>query len=779
MVKKYKINHKKILYLFLYPFLLVYFLFIFFDYLYTKDSVDKKAKTFVQNSYISDLSFRRWIASHNGVYVKVTENTPPSPHLAHIENRDITMDNGTKLTLMNPFYAFRQLKSDFDESLGANTRLTGLRYLNENNKPDDWEKKQLKYFEATKKDEIFELVEDNNTKNYRYMKALMVEADCLRCHAHKGFLIGDYAGGISISVPYDSFYLGSIKGFFSRVVIYTIVFALILIIFIFVFKKTMKKEEELIHKLFEKDKEIDKTYHLFDVGNVVILKWKRDSNWSLEYISKNVKNVLGYTKDEFLSGSVNYIDILHEDDKDNIIKKVKSSIKSNFQNFMHKPYRLISKDGKEIWVSDTTQILRDDDGNITHFVGYLMDITNYKNTQKQLSELEDRFQLAIDSTKDGLWDWNISTNEVFFSQKWKSVLGYEDDEVSNKFIEWEKLVHPDDILSTLEELNHHIFGHTDYYENEHRLRHKDGHWLWMLGRGKALFDENGKAYRMIGFHTDITATKQLEENLRNLNENLEKEVQTQLQELREKEQILIQQSKLATMGEMIGNIAHQWRQPLNSLSLKKDILIDSYYAKELNDDEVDEFDNKVDDLLQYMSKTIDDFRNFFVPTKEKVYFDLLKSVDEILNIVSTQLQNHQIKLVVNNNDNNAIELLGYPNEFKQVIINLINNSKDAIMNRQSKKEIIDGEILIDLHFDNRQNIEVIVKDNGGGIPQDILNKIFEPYFTTKFKSQGTGLGLYMSKTIIEKNMNGSLLAENIDDGAKFIIKLDSAVNNAV
>jgi signal transduction histidine kinase len=263
-------------------------------------------------------------------------------------------------------------------------------------------------------------------------------------------------------------------------------------------------------------------------------------------------------------------------------------------------------------------------------------------------------------------------------------------------------------------------------------------------------------------------SKKLLDEIKQMNGNLENIVKEQVEDIRKKEQLLIQQSKLATLGEMLGNIAHQWRQPLNSISLYKELIIDDYYEETLDDDKIEEFDESVDGLLQYMSKTIDDFRNFFIPSKDKVKFTLTKSIDEILNIVNAQLKSNNIHLLVKNHYEDEVTINGYPNEFKQVVMNIISNSKDAIMKLQHDGKIQDGQIVIDL-YKNENNIKIDISDNGGGIPEDIINKIFEPYFTTKFKSQGTGLGLYMAKTIVEKNMAGTLSVKNSEDGAVFTI----------
>ncbi len=240
-----------------------------------------------------------------------------------------------------------------------------------------------------------------------------------------------------------------------------------------------------------------------------------------------------------------------------------------------------------------------------------------------------------------------------------------------------------------------------------------------------------------------------------------------LTEIKTKDKLIQQQSKMATMGDMIGNIAHQWRQPLNVVGvniMKLELLNDINY----NDKEIQTIADNTNKSLQYMSKTIDDFRNFFAIKKDKDYFFIEEVTEEAKSIINTQLIDLNINLNIENNCK-KLEIFGYKNELLQVILNILNNAKDAIMTKK-QKDLFDGEISIKVYcIDN--NINIDIQDNAGGIPKDIISKIFDPYFTTKFKSKGTGLGLYMSKIIIETNMNGSLLVSNDINGAKFTISL--------
>jgi len=253
-------------------------------------------------------------------------------------------------------------------------------------------------------------------------------------------------------------------------------------------------------------------------------------------------------------------------------------------------------------------------------------------------------------------------------------------------------------------------------------------------------------------------------------DDITEQVSTQ-NELKEKEILMLHQSKLAAMGEMIGNIAHQWRQPLTivsslvmamQLKLEMDMYEEKYFNEKLSN---------INDSLQHMSKTIDDFREFFKPQKEKKVFNLRYLYKKIDNLVGDDFRSKGIEIIHNLKD---VEIKGFDNELVQVLINIMNNAIDAIVAQNQTKKLI----FIN-SYKKDKNAMIEIQDNGGGINDDIINKIFEPYFTTKHKSQGTGIGLYMSSEIIKKHMNGEILVKNTEyeyenscfKGAKFSIIL--------
>lgn len=254
------------------------------------------------------------------------------------------------------------------------------------------------------------------------------------------------------------------------------------------------------------------------------------------------------------------------------------------------------------------------------------------------------------------------------------------------------------------------------------------------------------------------------ELLQELNENLENQVEREVAKNREKDELLILQSRQAAMGEMIGNIAHQWRQPLNAIGLMVYDLTDALRFGEISPAYIDKSEAEIKAVLNHMSQTIDDFRNFFKPNKEKHYFSLNEVVKTSVSFLEATLKSAGIKLITE--IDREIMLFGYASEFAQVLLNIINNARDALLDKKPATPTI----RVAAKQEKDQAILRVI-DNAGGIPPEITHKIFDPYFTTKEQGKGTGVGLYMSKNIIEKNMSGSIYAHNNRHGAELIIKI--------
>ncbi|PLX71113.1 MAG: hypothetical protein C0602_02400 [Denitrovibrio sp.] len=298
-------------------------------------------------------------------------------------------------------------------------------------------------------------------------------------------------------------------------------------------------------------------------------------------------------------------------------------------------------------------------------------------------------------------------------------------------------------------------------------------------------------YDLLIVINDVTKIKELEEELSRknkalemMNETLQRRVEDEISQRLKHEQLLFEQKKFADMGEMLSSIAHQWRQPLNVLGLVLQSVYDSA-DKNLSDyKDTEELAKTGFEMITYLSETITDFRDFFRPTKEKAEFNVAHATLTALKLTQTQIEESGITLKFQCAcDGEDLEpcsiedpsecisdmpmVVGFKNEFKQVLMNLIYNARDSV-----KAYCEQGKALIKVSIENDEN-EIIIKiyDNGGGVPDELAEKIYDPYFTTKQDINGTGIGLYMCKTIVEKHFSGKLTHMNIDDGVSFKISI--------
>jgi signal transduction histidine kinase len=247
-----------------------------------------------------------------------------------------------------------------------------------------------------------------------------------------------------------------------------------------------------------------------------------------------------------------------------------------------------------------------------------------------------------------------------------------------------------------------------------------------------------------------------------INKTLKEKVENAVRENRQKDQAMFQQSRLAQMGEMISMIAHQWRQPLAAISSTSASINLKARLNKLDKDSAIELSDKISNYSLHLSSTIDDFRGFFKDRKIKSETDFNELVDSVLNIVEISITNKNIKIIKELNCSEKFST--YPNELKQVLLNLIKNAEDVLIEKNVKNPYIK---IKSYKKDDKIVLEII--DNGGGVDENIMEKIFDPYFSTKNKRDGTGLGLYMSKTIIEEHCGGKIFVQNGEEGAIFKI----------
>lgn len=404
-----------------------------------------------------------------------------------------------------------------------------------------------------------------------------------------------------------------------------------------------------------------------------------------------------------------------------------------------------------------------------------------KRAEEALRESEERFRIMADGITQMIWVTDPLGRLLFVNRAYREFFGVTLEEVQSTG--WQPPVHPDDAAANIGEF-HACLTEQRSFRSKTRVRRHDGEWRWIESNGQPRFSATGEFLGMVGSSPDITDHEHTEEELRRLGVSLEQRVEERtadlvrtisslqseyvereqaVRELGEKDRLLIQQSRLAAMGEMINQIAHQWRQPLNVVGMHLQHLLLFYDAGNFDRALLKDSIDSSMKLIQHMSETIEDFRNFFKPDKDRERFCINHAVQQAISLVKGGFTSDYIRIVTKLECDRYID--GYPNEFSQALLNILQNARDALVER----EVPNRRIRVAASIQNGRGV-VTISDNAGGIPEEIRERIFEPYFSTK-GLQGTGIGLFMSKNIIEHNMSGCITVSNNADGAEFRIEI--------
>jgi len=382
---------------------------------------------------------------------------------------------------------------------------------------------------------------------------------------------------------------------------------------------------------------------------------------------------------------------------------------------------------------------------------------NLQNELKELYKIKNAFDSLLDHTSDFIYIKDKQHRFVAVSATFAKITNHKNkDDILGKtdfdiFCKEDATIYYDEQRKVLED-GIELLDIEEPYKNEL------GEQRWISTSKKPLFDKNNNIIGLIGISRDITRRKQLENNLKD-------ELENQIKILMEKDQVIAQQTKLIAMGEMIENIAHQWRQPLNSINASVMIIADKIEEYNIYNEDINSELDDIEEITIYMSNTIDDFRNLYTQDKQQIKFKLSDILNRTISIVKKIFIYNNI--VIKYKPSIDIELFNYKNELEQALLVILNNAKDALINNKVKNKTINIDIITD-----EQKVYIKISDNAGGIKEEYLEKIFEPYFTTKHKKQGIGLGLYTSKMLIEESMNGELLVANIRNGVVFTIILN-------
>jgi len=383
---------------------------------------------------------------------------------------------------------------------------------------------------------------------------------------------------------------------------------------------------------------------------------------------------------------------------------------------------------------------------------HLLEVTS-KELQEQTQEQKRIHQELNTKTKTleriqemsglGSWELDLKTMKISWSYGSYKIYNIDPSLQAPNYDEFLEMVLPED-REKLKEVQKALED-GEIHSTEIRVKRNDGKVITVVESGKVLYDEMNQAIKIVGTTLDIT-------------------------DIRLKDTMLMQQAHSAQMGEMINMIAHQWRQPLNAISSAAIKLNLQNSMGILSEEEITQTSQFIEKMTQKMSQTINDFMDFAKPTKQKEYIKFDEILEEILAIIGPQLHNRDIILTTKIETN--VELYTYKKELEHILINILSNARDAL----EEQSVIEKRIHLHIYLKNALCI-IKIQDNAGGIDEAIIERIFDPYFSTKETHKGTGLGLYMSKKILQEHLNGDIFVRNNEDGAEFTILLDRTNEN--
>lgn len=494
---------------------------------------------------------------------------------------------------------------------------------------------------------------------------------------------------------------------------------------------------------------------LYESNLVAIFFWNSDGK--ISDANQAFCDLIGYSAEECRAAAFMWREITSPESR----LKDQAAMEEAAAHGVSRPYEkslVNQKNGERVEVLTAVASMMDaqEEG-----IGFAVDLTDLKRAEKALIKSESTLKLAIETTELGIFDLDLASGKGEWSAIAKGHYGLPPNADLDLTLALEAM-NPEDRprLERVVADAKSARGSGAYNETYRVTGIGDKEERWLSMRARVSHDAEGNPARLTGACLNITETILAHEKVR---EEMAERLQA-VEDLRRQEQLLIRQGRLAAMGEMIANIAHQWRQPLNTLGL----IIQEFPAVQqrglLTPEYLDAAISRAMQVINYMSQTIDGFRNFFGPDKEKQTFHPAEILEKTVAILDAAFAELNLELKVQA-DPEAV-IYGTPNEYSQVILNILMNAKDALIERR----VEDPTVKVRL-FREKGRTVLTVEDNAGGIPDEIFEKIFDPYFTTKGPDRGTGIGLFMSKTIIEKNMNGRLSVRNTDAGAEFRIEV--------
>ena len=737
----------------------------------TKQEEDAQSQARV--AYEKDVIYRRWNAVHGGVYVSVTKETQPNPHLSDIPERDISTPSGKMLTLMNPAYMTRQAHELEKQKLGVRGHITSLNPIRPENAPDSWETEALRAFERG--DAEISSVEDIEGKKYmRLMRPLITEKGCLKCHAKQGYHEGDIRGGISVSIPMEPFWAIERKHVITFALVYGLLWMAGLCGLGLGGQRLMRTErerrqaEEALQKAHEElEKKVEERTADLAKANIflkqeisqreIVEKQTKQLQeylqlqinrmpiglivWDLEFRVQSwnpaAEGIFGYRAKEAI-GKHPY-DLIVPKEFQSHVDVVWHGLLEGDTN-ANSVNDNITKDGRTITCEWSNTPIKEADGTVVGVLSMVQNITDRKQAEESLRESEEKYRDLVENINDVIYAANTEGIITYVSPVVEAQTGYRPSEVISK--SFSEFIYHEDLPFVMGQFQKILSG--EMAPRQYRIVKKSGETLWIQSSSRPIF----KGDNIIGFRgsfVDITHFKNMEEQLR----------QTQ---------------KMESIGTLAGGIAHDFNNILGIILGNTELALDDvpeWNPARLNLEEVRIASLRAKDVVRQLL-------SFARKTKlEKKPTNIIPIIKESLKLLRSSIPT---SIEIRQNIPKDIDtILADPTQIHQVLINLCTNADHAmpdggIIEVTLKNVALDEDTAAQYpELNPGRYVNLTVADTGHGISQGDIDRIFDPYFTTKEVGRGTGMGLAVVHGIV-KGHNGLITVESeLGKGTTFSI----------
>ncbi|MDM8535302.1 PAS domain S-box protein [Desulfobacterales bacterium HSG17] len=680
-----------------------------------------------------DVSIRLWVTSHGGVYVPTDERTPPNPNLKHLSERDISTPSGKKLTLMSPAYMLRQIMEDYSKLYGIRGRITSLKPFRPQNAPDEWERSALTAFENGV-EEVFEFVEIDGEPYLRLIQPMITEQGCLECHGYQDYKVGDVRGGVGVSVPMSPYLIHERREIRQFVITHILVWLIGIVGIYFGFLG--------VRRYFIEHKQNEERYRQ-TVEISIDGFWIIDTKGKLLSVNAAYCNMIGHSRDELLNMSVLDVEALFSQAE--IEQRIEEVIRQGSGRFETKHQH---KNGNIIDVEISTTYTKD--GSDVFFV-FIRDITERKLSENLLLESEQRFKSLFDNAP---LSYQSLDGEGYFTEvneTWLNLLEYTREEVIGR--NFSELLHPD--------WQDHFKANFSKFKAvgeimgvEFEMRKKGGSYISISLQGKIGRTSNGEFKQTHCVFKDITQQKQIEEE----NKVLEKRLQ--------------QSQRMESIGNLAGGIAHDFNNILFPIIGFSEMLMEDLPEGSMGYENVQE-------ILQAGKRGRDIVKQILSFSRQTEHEMLPIKVQMILKEVLKLSRSTIPSNIVIDQDiqNDCGPVKADPSQVHQVAMNLITNAYHAVEQTGGKISVQLREIILAeddfaaISLSPGKYVRISFVDTGCGIGADVIDRVFDPYFTTKAQGKGSGLGLAVVYGIIKEHDGDIKVYSEVGKGTNFTVYL--------